>query len=108
MEILHTAVCCVFLLLSSLYDLFHFARCCIAQVSFFKHMTSRGNEATSAGLLQCQFTSEIRDYKQKHNLRSTYRRQATYSCVPGISVCQLYRSMKNLKHPDIVDSGQYK
>jgi len=35
--------------------LFHFALCCMTQLSFFKHMTSRGKEATSLGLLQCQF-----------------------------------------------------
>jgi len=28
--------------------LFHFARCCMAQLSFFKHMTSSGKEVTSS------------------------------------------------------------
>jgi hypothetical protein len=88
--------------------LFHFAHCCMARLSFFKHMTSSGNEATSSGLLQCQLTSEIRDYKQKHDLRSTYRRQATYSRVPGISVCRLYKSIRNTKHLEIASRGQYK
>jgi len=90
--------------------LFHFALCRMAQLSFFKHMTSRGKEATSLGLLQCQLTSEIRHYKQKRHLRSTYRRQATYSCVPGISVRQLrvYKSMRNIEHLDIANRRQYK
>jgi hypothetical protein len=87
MEILCTGVFAVFSYYCFVYMiLFHFSRCCMAQLSFFKHITSRGNEATSSGLLQCQLTSEIRYYEQKHSLRSTYRRQATYSCVLGISI----------------------